>query len=101
MSVTIMSNKKYEEECAEGTKICIMCGQWNTKEKHNCWYCGAREITSMEKAGCIRPSHNLPVSRDDNTYTVDTMVLDNWAEEPERIKSFKATKAYVSEEEEK
>ena len=94
MSVTIMSPEKYEEVCNDGTQICIMCGQHNEDINKSCWYCGSSHISLMADAGCIRPSTNLPVSRDDGTYTVDSMILNCYSDEEERIKSFKATKAW-------
>lgn len=93
MSITIMSQERYDKECSEGTQICIMCGQHNSEEKHYCWYCGAREIVPMSEAGCIRSSDKLPVSRADNSYTVDSMIVSDFKEFNERVEEFKlATK---------
>lgn len=93
MSFSVMSPDRYEKECDEGTKICIMCGQHNDKKRHNCYYCCSRNMVPMEEAGCIKSSDKLPVTRADKSYTVDIMVVDSMKEFNERVEKFKlATK---------
>ena len=89
MSYTMISNEKYTKECEKGTKICIWCGQWNDKNQHNCWYCGGNHIIPFNETGSIRPTSKLPVSRADNSYTVDTMIVDNNEDFYKRIENFK------------
>ena len=90
---TMMSEERYEKECDEGAKICVMCGQHNKKEQHNCWYCGAREVAPMAEHGSIRSTNKLPVTRADGSYTVDTMKVGSMKEFNERVEAFKlATK---------
>lgn len=93
---TMMSEERYKRECDKGTQICIMCGQHNKKEQHYCWYCGAREIKPMAEHGSIRSSSKLPVSRADNSYTVDSMNVQSMQEFNDRVEAFKvATKDNV------
>ena len=96
MSITVMSEKVYAKACTDGDKICLMCGQHNTKDKHYCWYCGSNHVVDMAEANCIRSSDRLPVSRADNSYTVDSMIVRNMSEFNKRVEAFKlATKETV------
>ena len=90
---TMMSRKRYKRECDTGTKICVMCGQHNEEENHRCSYCCSDKIVPMSEHGSIRPTDKLPVSRADNSYTVDSMRVDNMTEFNDRVEAFKlATK---------
>ena len=90
---TMMSEERYEKECDDGTKICVMCGQHNDSKYNRCWYCGASEVVPMSEHGSIRSSDKLPVTRADGSYTVDSMAVQSMDEFYERVEDFKKATA--------